>query len=58
LVSFNAWQIGWKYKLELSNAFQHHHHHLTCLQCGGVTPLPEDGVARETAGPASPLSRL
>ena len=37
-------QIGWKYKLELSNAFQHHHHHLTCLQCGGVTPLPEDAL--------------
>ncbi|MEO8104953.1 MAG: transcriptional repressor [Candidatus Saccharibacteria bacterium] len=35
-------QIGWKYKLELSNAFQDHHHHLTCLQCGRVTPLPED----------------
>lgn len=37
-------QIGWKYKLELSNAFQHHHHHLTCLQCGSVTPLPEDAL--------------
>jgi Fur family transcriptional regulator, ferric uptake regulator len=37
-------QIGWKYKLELSNAYQHHHHHLTCLQCGGVTPLPEDAL--------------
>lgn len=37
-------QIGWKYKLELSNAFQHHHHHLTCSQCGSVTPLPEDAT--------------
>src|SRR5579859_5743980 len=27
-------QIGWKYKLELSDAFQRHHHHLTCLKCG------------------------
>ena len=27
-------QIGWKYKLELSNEFQDHHHHLTCVQCG------------------------
>lgn len=37
-------QIGWKYKLELSNAFQNHHHHMTCLQCGSVTPLPEDSI--------------
>lgn len=35
-------QIGWKYKLELSDAFHYHHHHLTCLKCGRVIPLPED----------------
>lgn len=35
-------QIGWKYKLELSDAFHHHHHHLTCLKCGRTIPLPED----------------
>ncbi len=35
-------QIGWKYKLELSDAFHAHHHHLTCLRCGRTTPLPED----------------
>jgi Fur family ferric uptake transcriptional regulator len=35
-------QIGWKYKLELSDTFHHHHHHLTCLKCGRTTPLPED----------------
>jgi Fur family transcriptional regulator, ferric uptake regulator len=35
-------QIGWKYKLELSDAFHHHHHHLTCLRCGQIIPLPED----------------
>jgi Fe2+ or Zn2+ uptake regulation protein len=35
-------QIGWKYTLELSNAFQDHHHHLTCIGCGVITPLPED----------------
>ena len=32
-------QIGWKYKLELSDAFQRHHHHLTCLKCGRVIPI-------------------
>jgi len=35
-------QIGWKYKIELSNAFQDHHHHLSCVQCGRIIPLPED----------------
>jgi len=35
-------QIGWKYKLELSDAFHRHHHHLTCLSCGRTFPLPED----------------
>lgn len=35
-------QIGWKYKLELSDTFQRHHHHLTCRRCGKIIPLPED----------------
>ncbi len=37
-------QIGWKYKLELSDAFVNHHHHLTCLNCGKVIPLNEDAT--------------
>ena len=28
--------IGWKYKIELSDVFLEHHHHMTCLQCGRV----------------------
>jgi len=35
-------QIGWKYKLELSDAFHAHHHHLTCVKCGGIIPFEED----------------
>lgn len=35
-------QIGWKYKLELSDTFQHHHHHLTCRRCGVSIALEED----------------
>lgn len=35
-------QLGWKYKLELSNEYQEHHHHVTCLQCGSIVALPED----------------
>lgn len=34
--------IGWKYKLELSDSFQKHHHHLTCQICGSHTEISED----------------
>ncbi|HSX24224.1 MAG TPA: Fur family transcriptional regulator [Candidatus Saccharimonadales bacterium] len=35
-------QLGWHSKLELSDIFQHHHHHLTCTNCGRVIALPEN----------------
>jgi Fur family ferric uptake transcriptional regulator len=34
-------QIGWKYKLELTDAFSRHHHHLTCLKCGRIISFDE-----------------
>jgi Fur family ferric uptake transcriptional regulator len=34
--------IGWKYKVELSDVFTHHHHHISCLQCGKVVAITED----------------
>lgn len=37
----NRLQIGWKYKLELSEAFAGHHHHATCLQCERVIAFEE-----------------
>lgn len=43
-------QMGWKYKLELSDAFQRHHHHLTCNRCGRIIPLPEDPQLEERLG--------
>lgn len=33
-------QIGWKYKLELSQTFSHHHH-LSCLTCNKVVKFEE-----------------
>ena len=30
----NRITIGWKYKIELSDIFLAHHHHMTCLGCG------------------------
>lgn len=35
-------QIGWKYKLELSDQFSHHHHHLSCMRCGATIAIHED----------------
>jgi Fur family ferric uptake transcriptional regulator len=37
-------QMGWKYKLELTDLFAHHHHHLTCNRCSKIIPLNEDAV--------------
>lgn len=34
--------IGWKYKLELSDQFIAHHHHLICLSCGKVIDIKDE----------------
>lgn len=34
-------QQGWKYKIELSDLFSPHHHHITCLKCGRITSFDE-----------------
>lgn len=34
--------IGWKYKIELSDNFAGHHHHLTCIRCHKVEPINEE----------------
>ena len=33
---------GWKYKIELGDSFQAHHHHMSCSACGLVATLAED----------------
>jgi Fur family transcriptional regulator, ferric uptake regulator len=40
-------QIGWKYKLELSDKFSAHHHHLSCIKCGRTIAIDEDAVLEE-----------
>lgn len=34
--------IGWKYKIELSDIFTDHHHHLVCLSCGAITDIADE----------------
>ncbi len=41
-------QIGWKYKLELSDIFHQHHHHITCSQCGKIVSIEEPKGLEET----------
>lgn len=32
---------GWKYKIELTDRFAEHHHHLTCTNCGKTISMNE-----------------
>lgn len=34
--------IGWKYKIELSDIFLDHHHHITCLGCSKIVAVKEN----------------
>ncbi len=36
--------IGWKYKIELSEVFQGHHHHFYCVNCGRTYSLPNSSM--------------
>lgn len=35
---------GFKYKLELSDDFNRHHHHLTCINCGKVIDVKAEAI--------------
>lgn len=35
---------GFKYKLELSDNFNRHHHHLTCTNCGKVVDVKAEAI--------------
>lgn len=34
--------VGWKYKVELSEVFLDHHHHITCLGCHKLVAIQEN----------------
>jgi Fur family transcriptional regulator, ferric uptake regulator len=36
----NRLNIGWKYKIELSDIFSGHHHHMHCQSCGKIMDMP------------------
>lgn len=37
---------GWKYKVELTDKFNEHHHHLTCTSCGLTISLNGEALER------------
>jgi Fur family ferric uptake transcriptional regulator len=48
-------RLGWNTKIELSDMFRHHHHHMSCLKCGRVyilkdSPAIEHEIARISSG--------
>jgi len=40
----NKIYMGWKYRIELTDKFQEHHHHFTCLKCNKVIMINEDSL--------------
>ena len=36
--------IGWKYKIELSDIFAEHHHHFYCTNCGVATAITSNAM--------------
>jgi Fur family ferric uptake transcriptional regulator len=36
--------IGWKYKVELTDQFSDHHHHLICIKCGKLIEINEGSL--------------
>jgi len=38
----NRINVGWKYRLELSDKFIAHHHHLSCLSCGKIIDIQDE----------------
>ena len=40
----NKLQLGWQTKIELSDIFQHHHHHMSCTNCGRVLVLKDSSL--------------
>lgn len=39
---------GWKYKVELSDAFQAHHHHMTCIKCKKIFMIRDESSIEKT----------
>jgi Fur family transcriptional regulator, ferric uptake regulator len=40
----NRIRLGWNTKIELSDIFQHHHHHISCSKCNKMWTLKEDPI--------------
>lgn len=52
----NRLRLGWQTKIELSDVFQHHHHHMSCVNCGKVFVLKDSSVIENEIGRISRAS--
>lgn len=43
----NRLRLGWQTKIELSDAFWHHHHHLSCVMCNRVVILKDNPLLEQ-----------
>lgn len=47
--------IGWKYKIELSDKYSSHHHHITCTNCRSVQAIKSDDLIENEISKLSSL---
>lgn len=43
----NKVYIGWKYKVELSEKYSPHHHHITCSNCNEIIPIQSEELVEQ-----------
>ncbi len=43
----NRLRLGWHTKIELSDVFQHHHHHMSCVNCGKIFILKDNDTIEQ-----------
>lgn len=48
---------GWKYRIELGEAFHDHHHHITCSRCSRYTRLADDPALEQALQQLAAKSR-
>lgn len=54
----NKLRLGGQTKLELSDVFRHHHHHMTCVRCGKVLILKDNSRVETEIRRISQLARF
>ncbi|MES2971347.1 MAG: Fur family transcriptional regulator [Patescibacteria group bacterium] len=54
----NRIRLGWNTKIELSDIFQHHHHHMSCVSCGKIFILKDNDIIEQEIAKISQRSKF